>query len=581
LKKYGALADQYVRPDIWNAIRHHGRSPLGTGSVANTYRGIINRWKLYKTVYNPVTHFNNTWSNTEMYSMAGHSPKYLGKSAALIFGRNPEADPVFREALDAGLFGSDWSASITKGDGGASNVLEDLAEKLRNQPDVEEGTVIESLDTLMRIKEWWISSKNAVKEADTKLNTGIAVAKAIAEPPSRLIKKPIKAAAQTAQTLYRKEDELFKMAVYMSERQSGKTPREAVQSANHFFFDYNDLPTAIKVIRDFPIGSPFISYSYLAIPAIVKNAVERPERLIALAAAYEAVNYSGLLVNGEMEPGGYWDRVEAETTVSPKWERGRALWGGLNTFHVPGLEGYRLSMANAHALGNPFAGEAGDRKLALPDHMGTIASFWGSDALGSNPFRSLIDAVVLNEDWKGKEIYNKHAPVSEKISKSVNYLYQAWAPSNPLTPGSYHQQKIIEGLANDVAEDRQAGDQPNVLAEGVVNAANGLSEALGGQQFTGLDGMKNPILTWDSVLASLGFKLRPFRPEDSFKFKATELADKIEEHQKAINQQGWLKTKKRITQDQFEKKRDYYRKEIKKVQEELKELRKAKREVVR
>ena len=84
-----------------------------------------------------------------------------------------------------------------------------------------------------------------------------------------------------------------------------------------------------------------------------------PERLIALAAAYEAVNYTGLLMNGEMEPGQYWERSSAEQTVSPKWERGRALWGGLNTIHLPSLEGYRLSMANAHALGNPFAGEAG------------------------------------------------------------------------------------------------------------------------------------------------------------------------------------------------------------------------------
>ena len=67
-------------------------------------------------------------------------------------------------------------------------------------------------------------------------------------------------------------------------------------------------------------------------------------------------------------------------------------------------------------------------------------------------------------------------------------------------------------MANDVAESRQADEEPNPMAEGVVNAANSMSEALGGQQFTGLDGMKHPIITRDAALASVGVKLRPFPP---------------------------------------------------------------------
>ena len=86
--------------------------------------------------------------------------------------------------------------------------------------------------------------------------------------------------------------------------------------------------------------------------------------------------------------------------------------------------------------GIPLPVKRGDRKLALPEQVAPFASFWGSDALGSNPFRALIDVALLNEDWKGKEIYAKNAPTGTKISRSINYLYQAWAPSNPLTPGS-------------------------------------------------------------------------------------------------------------------------------------------------
>ena len=214
-----------------------------------------------------------------------------------------------------------------------------------------------------------------------------------------------------------------------------------------------------------------------------------------------------------------------------------------------------------------------------PEQAAPFASFWGSDALGSNPLRALIDAVLLNEDWKGKEIYPQHAPTSEKINKSVNYLYQAWAPSNPVTPASYHQQKIIDGLANNVAEDREAGEQPNPLAEGIVNSANSLAELLGGQQFTGLDGMRNPIVTRDAALASVGFKLRPFRPEDSFRFKSMEIADKIEEFQKQLRRKAYLKGRKRITQEQFDSSRDHYKREIKKLQGEMKTLRESYMEI--
>ena len=58
------------------ALRERGQTP---GRVGQVYRGLVNRWKLYKTVYNPVTHLNNTYSNVEMLLMADYSAADLGR----------------------------------------------------------------------------------------------------------------------------------------------------------------------------------------------------------------------------------------------------------------------------------------------------------------------------------------------------------------------------------------------------------------------------------------------------------------------------------------------------------------------
>ena len=565
LTRYGALSGMYVDPKIWAAVRHHGRAPFGSGPIATTYRGLLNRWKLYKTVYNPVTHFNNTWSNTEMYLMAGYEGKHLATAIKAL--RQGESSELWRDARDSGLFGQDWSNSILQSnEGGGNSVLDGLAEKLRTQPDIPDA--MEVTDTLMRFKEWWINSKQAVKDADTRLKTGVAMAKAIAEPASMLVRKPLAAATQSAQKLYQLEDELFKLAAFAQERAAGSSRREAVNAANRFFFNYNDLPEAVKMVRDFPIGSPFISYSYLAIPAIARNIVERPERILALAAMYEAVNFAGMTVNDDLEAGEYWQRLSDENTLSPKWNKGRTAWGALNAVSIPYLEGYRMSFANAHALGNPFAGEAGDRQFAVP---GPLAGIWGSDIFGSNPLRSILD-VVGNEDWKGKEIVSPEASSEEKAKAYAAYLYQAWAPSNPLTPGSYHQERIIEGMATDVSRARAGGEDPNPLADSIVDMANAINGQLGFGQFTGLDGAGNEILTRDSALASVGIKFRPQRPDQFMQFEIQDISDRQQKLDSDLKKAAKLMGDGKLTQKQLDDKTKFHEQQTAKYTAELERL---------
>lgn len=463
--------------------------------------------------------------------MAGYAPRHLGTALRELW--RGDQSKLLREARAAGLFGADWTSSLTHGaEGGGNTELLELAEQLRTQgemPDAELSTRL-----LMDLKAWWINSKNAVAGAQGKYQTGVELARAMGVPTIKglnFIKKPLDKVAASSRALYRFEDELFRMGVFIHERKAGNSADEAVQAAQNFFFDYNDLPAAVKWVRDFPVGSPFISYTYKAIPAMARNAIEHPERLLALVAAYEAMNYASLVNSSDepgMGPGEYWATLEADSKARPPWERGRALFGALNDIHLPSPEGYRLSLGRAHALGNPLMDEGGGREV-IPT-VPYLINFWGPSIFGSNPAHALID-IAFNEAWRGVQIYEPGDPKAEKIKKSMAYLYQAWAPTNILTPGGYHQTRVIEGLANDARQAREAGREPG-LAGSVVDAANDISELLGMGQFTGLDRAGNEINTRDALWDSMGVKLRPFRPEQSIDFEASNLRG---EKQKAVD----------------------------------------------
>ena len=527
LRKYGNLSGKHVRADVWASISNYGRAPFAPGRAGQLYRAALNKWKLYKTVYAPVTHMNNSWSNVEMLLQAGYTPSHFVDGVTEML--RGEHSTLYREARNNGLFGADWSSSLVNGsDAGGNAALADLAKSLREQPEIPDAELMVS--AWMNFKHWWVGSKNAVADADGPWKTGAALAKAVGDPvlgglktTGKAATSPLRLAARAAQRAYRLEDEAFKMAVYSAERAKGASPADAVTRAQDLFFDYRDIPEAVKWARDLPLGSPFITYTYKALPAIARNAIQHPEYMLALAAAFEAWNFAAIQANQEegegMRPGEYWQTVDAEETLSPPWERGRALWGAKNTVHVPSPEGYRLALGRMHPLGNPFMTEAGGREK-LPT-VPYLANFWGSSAFGSNPLHAALD-IAVNEDWKGKPIYHPGAPEEEKIRKAAAYLYQALAPSNALQPGSYHQTRILEGLANDVRTARAAGEDPGIIAP-IVDIANKTAAELGFETFTGLDRAGNEMRSGDALLASFGVKLRPMRFEQSATYEQSHL----------------------------------------------------------
>lgn len=551
LRRYGALAGMAVRPDVWNGVRNYGRSPFLQNAAGDAYRGLLGKWKAFKTVYNPVTHFNNIMSNVHLSLMAGYGPRDIAGGLAEL--RRGEASPLIAEARQVGLFSGDWVSSLQSVDGHGKAQLEALAEALRTQPEIPDAQVITS--AMMNAKAWWVTSANAVRAAQGPVQTGAAVGRMLAGPVAaglRQAARPVRAGAEAMQNAYRFEDDVFKMAVFRKERAAGRTPEQAAEMANRYFFDYSDLPDAVKWVRDFPIGSPFISYTWKAVPAIVRTAIEHPERVAALVAGYEAMNYAALAGSESapgMGPGEYWETQAAEQTVSAPWDRGRAVFGARNTVHVPGLENYTLALARVYPLGNPFAMEASPQDKALG--VAALASTWGPDLAGGNPITRLIVDLVEGTDWKGKPIWPEGAPTEERVRAGLNYVYQALTPSNPLVPGSYPQQKIIEGLAQDKRAAEVEGREPNMLVSGIVDTANAVSQALGGQQFTGLSRDGQPASSGEAMLGSVGVKVRPFAPARGYDWEARRPVKEAKELKGYLKSRARLLDQGRISPQQF------------------------------
>ena len=546
MNRYGALAGKYVTKDVWDAIRHHGRNPLlsltNNHPAVKTYLNALGKWKAYKTVYNPVSHMNNAISNLQMYYLSDNDRQYIGEAAKALWQKDRNA--LYREAEAAGLFGQGWTSTLAQS--GNAKEIDSLLERLRTQPETDDFT--ESVNFVMELKRHFIESAASIKDAKGPWKTGAALGKAIGKPLVMPLKKPINAAASAAESAYRLEEDLFKMAVFASERAKGKSGFDAVRESEKFFFNYNDMPDAMKMVRDFPIGSPFISYTYFSIPAIARTIVEKPERVLALMAGLEAFNYTAQAINGELQETGYWDRYTAENELVPSWMQGRTMWGGLNNVSIPFVESYKLSLANANAGGNPFVGQS-ERPGAWPGML----QAWGPGWEGSNPMIRLLSDITRNEDWRGNPIWKEAAPTSEKVRKAANYIYQNITPSNVLIPGSYHQQKVLEGLANQVRKAEDEGEEPNALVESMVDLANATSNLLGGGQFTGLSRAENEILTRDALLGSLGLKLRPMHIEQFFDSKAWEIRQGIEQQKKYLRGQGRLEYENRITPEQMER----------------------------
>ena len=97
--------------------------------------------------------------------------------------------------------------------------------------------------------------------------------------------KGIGAASDT----YQRIEVVFKMAMFLHGREKGLSPSAAVDAANEALFDYTLVNPNIRYLRNAPLGLPFVTYYYKALPKLIETAYKHPTRFVPYVALALAI----------------------------------------------------------------------------------------------------------------------------------------------------------------------------------------------------------------------------------------------------------------------------------------------------
>lgn len=348
--RLGVLSGHLVHPEIGRDLLQMIRAP---SSAEKLWDNFISKWKFGKVVLNPSTHFRNLMSNTILMDLAGISqteqPRLLLQAVREIRNRGEN----FRRAKALGLFGKEFV-------GGEIKVFHDSLLKNLDNPDL--------LDRMGKFS---------------------------------------KAAAQSFGNAYQNEEQLFKLAAFIANRETGMKARQAAKLAQKWIFDYTKVSPVVGYLRKAPFGSPFITFTAKAIPRIAETLVSNPFRLYKYQLLFDAIEQVGI------------DRgvfTTEERDVIKRNARGQTV---ILPSRDPNNNPYVLDLTYIMPWGD--IGERGGL-FGLPPVSPP-----------SGPLRAVIEAGLNRNAFTGKPIYLDTDTFHEKAAKVSDFLGKTLLPS--LTPG--------------------------------------------------------------------------------------------------------------------------------------------------
>ena len=256
--RYGPLAGAVVKKAIYNDLVGTF-IPLGRENMSMTERLIGDEnstivkltqlWKLGKTTLNPPTQVTNAISNAIALNLFGGVPlhQYPRLFNAALNGILKN-DQRWNDAQDFGLQGGTMSAAELRA-------------------------------AVTRLKAYQFKSGN-----DTSLIGMFASVRSI-----------MSAVSEGATDAYQFSETLFKFMHYIHEiEKAGPNPTSrqksnAVNAAHDTLFDYSLVNPNVRYIRNAPIGIPFITYYYKALPKLIETAVKTPWRFLPYVAMAYAI----------------------------------------------------------------------------------------------------------------------------------------------------------------------------------------------------------------------------------------------------------------------------------------------------
>nr|DAG48964.1 MAG TPA: ParB ddrB-like ParB superfamily domain [Caudoviricetes sp.] len=396
VKRYGALAGKYVSPAVWSELKRYNKD---ANAFTRVWKKLLAAWKEGKTALNPVAHMNNVIGNVAMAHFAGvdawDTPAYYRTLRSIY--RN---DKDYQEAEAAGLFSGSWSR----------------AELINLIP--EDGV----RDRLTGPQPTYEKVLNLFLDYGT---LGL--------------RKPLR-------FLYEKEDAVFKYVIYRDARAKGMSSRDAVDYANQFVFTYDDLPSGARAVRDTAL--PFFSWTYKAIPVLLRTAMLYPHRFLAPAASMLLANqlaYLALAASAAGDDDDWWTiwqnaqkLKDAEDEALPEQGKGLTLFGTPKFMRL-----WNNQDGTANFLDVARLVPGGDL-MDANNQMGGMP--WIQPLMPNSPQIGMFLAIFANKDaFTGREIVKGTDSASEAFRKRTAYVVQSIAPA--LAPGGYHFSRMANAVA--------------------------------------------------------------------------------------------------------------------------------------
>jgi hypothetical protein len=386
--RYMKLAGRYLHKDMLLELETIMPSADSKGMIERAWA----KWKGWKTTYSLKQHVRNTESNIILnatvgkYSMPPWGDGWTAYKDMAEIMHNPEKVVSTTTEIDRAKYGDVLPHEV--------KVLgKDIIKQMQDNNLFVGGfekTDLQNIKPAMDVKVSNIFDYMRAKESQLGSKLG---------------------------NYFNAEEQWAKGSKFLYLTRKGVDPKEAAEEAMKSTFNYSDVPLFIKDLRSKPWGSPFATFTYKVVPAMMETAIKYPWRIAAIEGAL--YTYNSLMANALHIGKEEWDKLKAKlpdymqtghySPLPVRDDKGRLQW--MNT-------DYLLPWGFMSGLRADFgANQSGGRISNL------VQTIW------NNPIASTISNAFSNQKFGGAPIVNSFDSTPMAIAHELGYLWEQAVPS--------------------------------------------------------------------------------------------------------------------------------------------------------